>query len=542
MTLGEAEPNPMTDHILDWLEGSVSFFPTFLDDPYNSDDYQWWEPNQEINQDVLYTCSNNTASNTIPTATASTTTTASTVCLNPTSPGQRLKRKSPEEPMPRPSLGQNLSKSQSQQINEADAAGQGKAMPAKKLSTGKKGSGKPAGRDCNNANGKDGRWAEQLLNPCASAITAGNGSRIQHLLYVLHELASPSGDPNHRLASHGLRALTYHLSSSMSITSTSVSPVTFASSEPRFFRKSLLNFNDHSPWFALPSNIANSSILQVLGEVPDKSSNLHIVDLGVSHGAQWPTLLDGLSRSPGGPPPLVRLTIISASTESDTGTPFSLGPPGYDYSLLLLDFAKKININLQINRLDNHPIQKLDSNAISTIPGETLIVCAQFRLHHLDHNIPDERSSFLKAIRNLEPKGVILSENNAECSCANCADFATSFSRKVEYLWRFLDSASATYKSRESNERRMMEGEAAKALFSKAEMNEGKDKWCERMREAGFSEEAFRDDVIDGARALLRKHDSNWEMRVEEKDGYVSLWWKGQPVSFCSLWKLGAKV
>lgn len=87
-----------------------------------------------------------------------------------------------------------------------------------------------------------------------------------------------------------------------------------------------------------------------------------------------------------------------------------------------------------------------------------------------------------------------------------------------------------------------MEGEAAKALTNKGVMNEGKDKWCERMRGVGFVVETFGEDAIDGGRALLRKYDGNWEMRVEEKDGCVGLWWKGQPVSFCSLWKLDMKA
>ncbi|GKF84943.1 nodulation-signaling pathway 1 protein-like protein, partial [Tanacetum coccineum] len=53
-----------------------------------------------------------------------------------------------------------------------------------------------------------------------------------------------------------------------------------------------------------------------------------------------------------------------------------------------------------------------------------------------------------------------------------------------------------------------------------------------------FVENAFAEDVVDQARALLKKYDSHWEMRVDEKDGPVGLWWKGQSVSFCSLWKI----
>nr|GLL23388.1 Transcription factor GRAS [Ipomoea trifida] len=95
-----------------------------------------------------------------------------------------------------------------------------------------------------------------------------------------------------------------------------------------------------------------------------------------------------------------------------------------------------------------------------------------------------------KFLHNLLSKNQ-LSENNAGCSCSHCGDFANGFSRRVEYLWRFLDSTSMAYKGRENE-----------------------------------------------AQAWLKKHhESKWEMKEEEKDGCVCLWWKGQPVSFCSLWK-----
>nr|GLL46240.1 nodulation-signaling pathway 1 protein [Ipomoea trifida] len=45
---------------------------------------------------------------------------------------------------------------------------------------------------------------------------AGNMNWVQHLLYVLSELASLTGDANHRLATHGLQVLTHHLGSGSS--------------------------------------------------------------------------------------------------------------------------------------------------------------------------------------------------------------------------------------------------------------------------------------------------------------------------------------
>ncbi|XP_020232189.1 nodulation-signaling pathway 1 protein [Cajanus cajan] len=529
------EPNSTSDHTLDWFEGPVSFFPLppFLDDPYNSSDiqeYQLWD------EDITshYQTDANTNS---PNATNIDTSTPLEPCGSNNLPLSDLakKRSATDESSLKPSQSHKHKKIKSRPMN--NEAENGEAV--RKSGGNKKGGAKGVGNNCNN---KEGRWAEQLLNPCAAAITGGNVNRVQHLLYVLHELASPTGDANHRLAAHGLKALTQHLSSSTTSVTTSGS-ITFASTEPRFFQKSLLKFYEVSPWFSFPNNIANASILQVLGEDPNNSRTLHILEIGVSHGMQWPTLLEALSRRPGGPPPLVRLTVVTASSTENNDqnyidTPFSIGPPGDNFSSSLLGFAQFMNVNLQINRLDNCSLQTLNAQSVDTSPDEIFVVCAQFRLHQLNHHTPDERSEFLKVLRNMEPKGVILSDNNMECCCNCCGDFATGFSRRVEYLWRFLDSTSAAFKGRESDERRVMEGEAAKALTNLRAMNEGKEKWCARMKEVGFVGEVFGEDAIDGGRALLRKYDNNWEMKVEDENASVGLWWKGQPVSFCTLWKL----
>lgn len=536
----EPEPNPTSDHILDWTEDSASFFPSFLDDPYDSGDingYQWWDESPDVGQDLFDYSAIAAATCTVPTN--------PTVFNHPSPANSSKKRKASDNILSKQSLNYlSHQKNQSQRITNADVgfAEVEEVLAVKKSVGNKKSTSKAPRNNCNNGKDKEGRWAEQLLNPCAAAITEGNMSRLQHLLYVLQELASHTGDSNRRLAFHGLRALAQHISPT-SIPSSSAG-YTFASTDSRFFQRSLLKFYEVSPWFSFPNNIANASILQILAQEPGSSRNLHILDIGVSHGVQWPTLLEALTRRPGGPPSLVRITVIADTVENDQNkeTLFSVGPPGYNVSSRLLCFSKSMNVNLQINRLNNHPLQSLSAQAINTSPDETLIVCAQFRLHHLNHNSPDERTEFLRVLRSMEPKGVILSENSTDCSCKNCGNFATGFSRRVEYLWRFLDSTSSAFKGRESEERRLMEGEAAKALTNRREMNEGKEKWCERMRGVGFVGKPFGEDAIDGARALLRKYDSNWEMRAEEKDGCVGLWWKEQPVSFCSLWKLDKKT
>ncbi|KAI3977136.1 hypothetical protein MKX01_042826 [Papaver californicum] len=539
MTIHEERNQPSLydhndDHILDWLEDTIPFLPSFFDDPnYNTttttnsttivsdstEEFLWWDEQDLMLNPISNLINPTPTTPTAPTTpTTPTTTTATTTNLLPPSQSNLSKKRKPADV--------NL------EVNNQRRRSVG---PARKPVI------KSAGNNCNDC--KEGRWAEQLLIPCGVAIKAGNLTRVQHLLYVLHELASSSGDANHRLANYGLRALTHHLSSSTTTAAVGPASSIFASMEPRLFQQSLLKFYEVSPWFTFANTISNSSILQVLAQDSKFSSSktLHILDIGVSHGIQWPTLLESLSRRWNGPTPVVRITVVnsSRSDQSYAVSPFSIGPPGDDYTTRLHRFAKSININLKIEQLNTHPLQILTPEMINTSPSETLIVCTQFRLHNLNHNTPnDERITFLQFLAKLQPSAVILSENDIACSCTQCGNFSVGFTRKVEYLWRFLESTSCAFKGRDCEERKVFEGEASKAIMSDMEMNDGREKWCEKMREVGFVCEGFGEDVIDSGISLLRKYDSNWEMKLDEKDGCVCLLWKGERVSFCSLWKL----
>ncbi|KAL3511620.1 hypothetical protein ACH5RR_024337 [Cinchona calisaya] len=255
-------------------EGSLPFLPSFFGDPYGSSDLNnnsWWPPQvQDPDQEHI---NNSTASfnsnSTITTATSTTLTEA--ILLDHPQPSDSSKKRKASDHLT-PKTFEISRKSQNHQIDEADEG----STAVEQGAPGRKSATKSAA-----GNNKDGRWAEQLLNPCAAAITASNPSRVQHLLYVINELASLTGDANHRLAAQGLRALTDHLSSPGSSSCASAGVTNFASSNPKFFTESLINFSGINPWFRIPNNIANSSILQILME-QNQPRNLHILDIGVS--------------------------------------------------------------------------------------------------------------------------------------------------------------------------------------------------------------------------------------------------------------------
>lgn len=532
-------------HLLDWLEDSISFLPSFFDDPYTvstpitaTNDitgYEWWAPDLDqahhTNTPPVITVVEN------PTTA---TTTITTDSLELSQPELSKKRKPFATPTP---ANHHNRRRITADTGECGNGEQDEEIP-RKPGHGRKAAGKGTGGSSANGSSKEVRWAEQLLNPCAAAIDGGNLSRVQHLLYVLQELASPSGDVNHRLATHGLRALACHLSSASAGAGVTIPAVpaapSFASTEPRLFRSALIRFHEVSPWFAFPNALANSSILHITtaegGQRPPKA--LHVIDIGVSHGMQWPTLLEATTRRPSGAPPLVRLT-FAAGAAAPPPAPFSSAPLGYDFPSHLLRYAKSINLNLSI-----HEAEALDADSLSIGADEALVVCIQFRAAAACGS-GDE---LLRSVRKLSPDLVVLTEIDGGEGVGDVgegvgdAGFARGFGRRVEMLWKFLDSTSAAFKGRDCGERRVVEGEAASML--EAAVAEGRERWRERMMGAGFAEEGFGEEAMDAGRALLRKYDGNWEMRPAvappaeaAAPAAVGLWWKGQSVSFCSLWK-----
>lgn len=266
---------------------------------------------------------------------------------------------------------------------------------------------------------------------------------------------------------------------------------------------------------------------------------LHVVDLGVSHGVQWPTLLESLTRQPGGrAPPSVRLTVVGpGATATSPVAPFSASPPGYDFSPHLLRYAKSINLDLRISRAAT-----LD-DAVPGDDGEALVVCLQFRLGHA---AAEERREVLRKARGLNPELVVLSELDSGVGVVVGGDGGSSageFAARLELLWRFLESTSAAFKGKDVEERRLLEAEAGAILAAAdvAAAGEGREGWRERMAAAGFEEAPFGAEAVESARSLLRKYDSGWEMSAPSPAAAaVALRWKGQPVSFCSLWRPAA--
>ncbi|CAN6168788.1 unnamed protein product [Urochloa humidicola] len=520
----------------DWLDDeSIAFLAADLD--LGLDAYGWLQASEEPEQqgvDSMLAETRPRLATTLPQSGPGpiSTSAASSPAASPQEFGQPSKRKSPQH------------SSQGSPVGGGGGGGRGgpehdRGGTSSHRKPSKKGGAKAGAASLD----RDTRWAEQLLNPCSAAIEAGNLPRAQHLLYVLGELASFSGEPNHRLVAHGLRALALRLPAAVGYAAAATvrtppcecpTPA-FSAADPRLFRASLIRFNEVSPWFALPNALANAAIAHQAaspascgGAAAAEPRRVHVVDVGVSHGVQWPTLLEAFTRVPrGSTPPSVRLTV--AGDAATPTAPFSASPPGYDCSPQLLRYAKSINLDLTI-------VQAPSLDAVQDIltPGETVIVCLQFRLAHATG---EEQVAVLRSIRSLNPELVVLAELDYG-GRSDGGGAESEFAARLEHLWMFLDSTAAAFKGRDADERRVMEAEAGMALMATARRG-GREAWRARLAAAGFEEAVFGGEAVETARALLRKYDAGWELVPPSSSAgaAVGLRWKGQPVSFCSLWQ-----
>ncbi|PTQ27533.1 hypothetical protein MARPO_0194s0011 [Marchantia polymorpha] len=387
---------------------------------------------------------------------------------------------------------------------------------------------------------RESRWAEQLLLDCAVAISSKNFVRTQHLMWVLNDLSNLTGDANQRLAAHGLKALFCRVNGTAEAAGTS--PIQGQMNAiPKLVHRALQKFHDVNPWHQMVYTVANSVMLENF-EGEDK---VHVIDIGVSQGTQWPTFIEALATRASGPPSLLRLTVVKE--EEGAGFPaFPLGPSSTDFMARLERFAKLMGINIALSSVVSS-LEGLTREKLGIREGEALAVCTQFRLHRLSETIGSEdqrclspRDSFLQFLHGLKPKVLILSENDADHLST---DFLTRFRPVVDYFWKFLDSTSFSFHGKHCEERQIIEDGEARTLINnvacegeqRIERNESHLGWTLRMKNSGFHPVLPKEEILDNIRGLIRKYDANWEYAVDTD--CVVLLWKQQPVTFCSVWK-----
>ncbi|KAJ9160137.1 hypothetical protein P3X46_025568 [Hevea brasiliensis] len=369
-----------------------------------------------------------------------------------------------------------------------------------------------------------------LLTLCAQAVAADDRRNANDLLKQIRQNSSPTGDGMQRLAhifADGLEARM--AGSGIQIYKAFMSKHTSAADVLKAYHL----FLAACPFRKLSNFFSNKTIMNVA----QNATKLHIVDIGILYGFQWPCLIRHLSSRQGGPPKL-RITGIDfphpgfrpAVRVEETGHRLS-------------NYAKTFNVPFEFNAI----AQKWDTIKIEDLKigrDEVLVVNCVLRLRNLlDETVVVEspRNIVLNLIRKMNPDVFITGIVNGAYSAPF---FITRFREALFHYSTLFDMLEAIV-PREIPERMLIERD----IFGWEAMNviacEGAERierpetykqWQVRALRAGFRQLPLNQEIFAEAKEKVNEL-YHKDFVIDEDNQWLLQGWKGRIVYALASWK-----
>ncbi|XP_037440463.1 protein SCARECROW 2-like [Triticum dicoccoides] len=360
-----------------------------------------------------------------------------------------------------------------------------------------------------------------LLLQCAESVNADNLDEAQTALLEIAELATPFGTSTQRVAAYFAEAVSARLvSSCLGL----YAPLPHAS--PAASR--LVNgrvaaafqvFNGISPLVKFSHFTAN----QAIQEAFEREERVHIIDLDIMQGLQWPGLFHILASRPGGPP-RVRLTGLGASMDALEAT-----------GKRLSDFADTLGLPFEFCPVADKA-GNLDPEKLGVTRREAVAV---HWLHHSLYDVTGSDSNTLCLIKRLAPKVVTMVEQDLR----HTGSFLARFVEAIHYYSALFDSLDASYgedsPERHVVEQQLLSREIRNVLAVGGPSRTGDVKfgcWRDRLARSGFGAASLAGSAAAQAALLLGMFPSDGYTLVEE-NGALKLGWKDLTLLTASAWR-----
>ncbi|TKY70664.1 SHORT-ROOT protein [Spatholobus suberectus] len=376
-----------------------------------------------------------------------------------------------------------------------------------------------------------GKWAHDILLETARAIADKNSTRLQQLMWMLNELSSPYGDTDQKLASYFLQALFSRMTQAGDRTYRTLASASEKTCSFESTRKTVLKFQEVSPWTTFGHVASNGAILEALEGEP----KLHIVDISNTYCTQWPTLFEALATRNDDTPHL-RLTSLVTATSAQKVMK--------EIGARMEKFARLMGVPFQFNVLHHAgQLSEFDFGELDIKEDEALAVNCVNTLHSIAAE-GNHRHAVISSLRRLQPRIVTVVEEEADLDVGlEGSEFVKGFQECLRWFRVYFEALEESF-PRTSNERLMLERAAGRAVVdlvacSPAESVERREtaaRWARRMHGGGFNTVAFSEEVCDDVRALLRRYREGWAM-TQCSDAGIFLSWKDQPVVWASAWR-----
>ncbi|OMO89455.1 Transcription factor GRAS [Corchorus olitorius] len=282
-----------------------------------------------------------------------------------------------------------------------------------------------------------------------------------------------------------------------------------------------------TPYIAFGFMAANEAICQAA----QGRDSLHIIDLGMDHTLQWPSLIRTLASRPEGAPTL-RITGITSHQ--------SLLELQASMKSLTMD-ASSLGIALEFNMI-SEPVTPslLTRENLNLREGEALFINSITHLHKYVKESRGSLKAILQAIKKLGPALITVVEQDAN---HNGPFFLGRFLESLHYYSAVFDSLEASL-PRHSPQRMKIErlhfAEEIRNIVAyegsdRIERHERADQWRRQLGRAGFQVMALK--CLSQAKMMLSVYGCDGYTLGSEK-GCLLLGWKGRPIMLASAWQL----
>ncbi|KVI03201.1 protein SCARECROW [Cynara cardunculus var. scolymus] len=358
-----------------------------------------------------------------------------------------------------------------------------------------------------------------LLLQCAEAVSADNFEEANKMLLEISELSTPYGTSAQRVAAYFSEAMSARLMSSCLGIYTTLPPNAAVPQGLKKMTSAFQVFNGISPFVKFSHFTAN----QAIQEAFEREDRVHIIDLDIMQGLQWPGLFHILASRPGGPP-FVRLTGLGNSLDTLEAT-----------GKRLSDFADKLGLPFEFSAVADK-VGNLNPERLKVSKREAVAV------HWLQHSLYDVTGSdtnTLWFLKRLGPKVVTVVEQDL----SHAGSFLGRFVEAIHYYSALFDSLGSSY-GEESEERHVVEQQLLSkeirnvlAIGGPSRSGEMKfNNWREKLEQCGFKGISLAGNAAAQATLLLGMFPSNGYTLVEDK-GTLKLGWKDLCLLTASAWR-----
>ncbi|CAN1259905.1 Scarecrow-like protein 23 [Linum perenne] len=360
-----------------------------------------------------------------------------------------------------------------------------------------------------------------LLLQCAECVAMDNLDDATDLLPEISELSSPFGSSPERVGAYFAHALQARVVSSClgSYSPLTTKNVTLTQSQ-RFFT-AFQSYNSISPLIKFSHFTANQAIFQAL----DGEDRVHVIDLDIMQGLQWPGLFHILAsrtkkiRS-------MRITGFGSSTELLEST-----------GRRLADFASSLGLPFEFHPVEGKIGSVTDLSQLGIRPREAVIV---HWMHHCLYDITGSDLSTLSLLTLLRPKLVTIVEQDL----SHGGNFLGRFVEALHYYSALFDALGDGLET-ENVERHTVEQQLfgceirnIVAVGGPKRTGEVKvERWGEELRRVGFRPVSLGGNPAAQAGLLLGMFPWKGYTLVEEENGSLKLGWKDLSLLTASAWE-----